>query len=259
MDNRKWTEEHLGLMNSLSEQPLQYALPVYFGNNRGKIISNGTGVLIETDNELIGVTALHCITGYEEGIRTDPNIKFYFGSYTINPLEYEIARSEKLDLVTFKFPKKLHSLIIWTPNDSSAKLTVAIDDIHQEELQPDSIVTFGGFAGSCRRQPQNHYVLFGKISFGPCGVTNAGPLQINCRLEKVNNWIQTHYMDCDFTNVGGLSGGPMFVATRSQGGIWYQKLAGFVFEGKYYKDDDLLYIVITPARVLQKTGHIVNW
>lgn len=258
LSDRERTLKHLGLMNEVSAQALRYALPVYFASDR-KVINNGTGILIETDNELIGVTALHCVTSFEEKAHNDSTLKFYFGSYAVNPSAHVIDRNQNLDLMTFKFPKKWHSLITSTPNNSGAKLTVSINDIHQDELQPDSVITFGGFPGSYRRQPQSHYVLFGKVSFGPCGITTSGPLKISSRMEKVSNWIQTHYMDGDFTNVGGLSGAPVFLATFSKGGIWHQKLAGFIYEGEYFKDDDMLYIIITPARVLQKTGHTVNW
>src|SRR3990167_4110753 len=119
MDDRERTLKHLGLMNSLSEHPLRYALPVYYGTKHGKVITNGTGVLIEANNELIGVTALHCITGYEESAQENPNLDFYFGSYRIDPSKHIIARSIKLDLVTLKFPKETHTLITSTPNGSS--------------------------------------------------------------------------------------------------------------------------------------------
>lgn len=65
----------------------------------------------------------------------------------------------------------------------------------------------------------------------------------------------------NLNEVGGFSGGPVFLLITSESGIWHLEFAGIVFEGGFdqWEEKDDLTLFMTPAKFICEDGSIEKY
>ncbi len=88
-------------------------------------------------------------------------------------------------------------------------------------------VTYGGFPGDLRQLAPFGELIFGSYSSGACRVTDLHSDYFTCEFER-EYWVK-HFSDAEPQNLGGLSGGPVFVIRHSPSGLVSYEYAGLIY------------------------------
>jgi hypothetical protein len=220
--------------------PLLFASAIYFGNDKsvsGPAINNATVTLVKGKNDYFAITCFHLLDGYIKKLQENPNLSFYIGKKKMNPIKNIIDKNERLDLITFK----VNEDVLFKNNDEGISSYFYTPlNWPPENVSKSDFVHLGGFPGKIRELRSPELIVNGfTVSGSP--VSSVSDDYFYCKFER-ENWIKsinresfdTRY----FKELGGMSGGPVFVQRGSP--INYFELVGIIKE--FSPEYDLLYI-----------------
>lgn len=241
----------------LGQYPHYFSIPIFYTKHNRRINSGTISLLAGKEDYFIGLTCWHIIEDFLIKSKEDSEIKFYVGSLEINPIQLLIAHDKELDLATLKLSKGCQNLLKAKSFPSIGSQRV--NEIYQEEVQEGDVVTLGGLPGEWVNK-----LTFETFSIVNCKVHSASASSFSCTVEDSNNWptVQDQAYPQrkakDLLKPGGLSGGPVFIETKTEGGIVTYPLAGIIYEGNYIMNSPTLVLSIRPAKFVKLNGEIVR-
>jgi hypothetical protein len=105
------------------------------------------------------------------------------------------------------------------------------------DVSPDDILALAGFPGIGRQQITPDYFRFHLLSAGTTEIASLGPAHLVTRLE-FDKCISSGVLPQVTEDIGGMSGGPVFVWRKDQ--LVTAELIGAIYE--YQASLDLLYV-----------------
>jgi hypothetical protein len=234
----------------LSRFPLLFAQAAFFGQRPSRTqmvaVRNGTMTIADLGTGPLGITCQHVIARYREMIEKVEGVVFQVGSLEVNPVDQIIGEDASIDLATIRLtPEQVRAI--------TEEGTIG-SCVFQPSLWPPpapkegEYVAFGGFPGTLRTVASFDELDFRSWSCGASYISSVSEFHFVSKFEReywVNSFGAGDYMD--FTNFGGLSGGPAFI----QRGLYWD-LVGIVSE--YHKNYDAVRFAST--RVLRPDGTI---
>lgn len=245
------------IFSALGKHPLMHALPIYIEHHTQDeiMVRNGTISFIDRGDYIIGVTCQHIIQDYRQKAAESNAWKLYIRNTHIDLKHHLKDQNERLDLATLIFTKSEFKQLI---SESKRKFgSLLIKDIYCGEIQPNQLVFIGGFPEEWRETTEHSTTSVSSALIGE--VYRAEPERFICKLEKVNN------MHRAFDNTGkplrefsGFSGGPVFIETVSDSGMWHLEFVGIVYEGgpEKLEGKDILTFCITRTKFIRTNGSI---
>ncbi|WP_394230553.1 hypothetical protein [Shewanella colwelliana] len=231
MSLKELTEEQVKLSKEMVKFPLRFCNACYFGNpaDHGVKINNGTMTLVRYKGERFGITNYHVVDAYRDRQRNESDIDFYIGNARIELGETLFDEDKELDLCVLYldgYDEKEFSSDGEIPTHF-----YEIDDFTLGNLKEGGFVLFGGFPGVWRSRPKSNHLIFDSLSSGSTEVTEVTSRNIRCELslEKCLVTLEQHHKEFP-ENLGGLSGGPVFLNQVHSSGISTFKLIGFIYE-----------------------------
>jgi hypothetical protein len=219
----------------ISDYALRYCTVVAFGKRlsdaNGKIAGAGTGTLLQIGTRRFIVTNDHVLAAYEGFRQNQPDASFRVGRESFDPRERLIARDGIKDLCTIDAsgldlndrlatdsvpPLEFFKAVAWPPATP----------------QQDERLFWAGFPKSLREDRE------GTIFHGPLTLTGSIVTRVDgdfivCNLDPDRkDWI-VHFADGldsqspELRTLGGMSGGPAFVAPASS---LRPELVGIIYE-----------------------------
>lgn len=238
------------LGKKLGDFPLQFAISAFFGGRPSPgtpaTVKNGSATLLNLESGPIAVTCAHVLSGFRELRASSGEALFQFGNVVLNPLNQIIDEDPDLDLATIGlsveqarriqkdglFDCSFFTPVTWPPPPVTA----------------GSVVALGGYPGCWRDSLSSNEIDFLAYSIGATGVTSVSETHFACQFNR-DQWQWSYRAEGlgDVRDIGGLSGGPAFVA-RSL----HFDLAGFIYE--FNQPYDILFL--RPAHLIDARGHI---
>lgn len=251
---RKAKEDAAGpLGQEMAKFPLRFAKAIFFGIkpsiDEPITMNNGTITFVELEKQKIGITCSHVLEAYRKN-NIDEKYIFQIGHLEFDPLERIIDESSELDIVTIDLEgldvtKSLNGVPIgseffvpyyWPP----------------KKINNSDYVAFGGFPGIMRTYPSYNEIIFDSWSNGASQVTSVHDQYLICQFER-EYWVESFnyygYKGRDLGDLGGLSGGPVFIYREL-----YWELIGIIYE--FSQEFDLMYI--RPMSLINKNGKILK-
>lgn len=225
------TEEQIKLSQEMIKFSLKFCSPCYFGNpsDENVIVNNGTMTLVKYGGERYGITNFHVVDAYRKRLKDEPNIDFYIGNTRINLDEALIDEDKDLDLCTLKL--NAYEEEKFSSNGEIPTHFYELDDFSTGDIKEGDFVLFGGFPGVWRTRPKSNHLIFDSLSSGSTEVTEVTPRNFRCELALEKCVVTLNKQDNEFPdNLGGLSGGPVFLHQINTTGISTFPLIGFIYE-----------------------------
>ncbi|WP_152548472.1 hypothetical protein [Cupriavidus sp. SK-4] len=206
---------------------LDYATPLAWGveeNGVWRILANGTAFILDCGQGPFLVTAAHVYEGYLEARDEHPTLHCQLGMMEFRPEERLICTlgHRVLDVATFRVePDEIAALrkrICFGPAEWPPRNVAEHDGVF-----------FGGFPGIERRPNAENAFTFGfYVALTP--VSSASQRHFGCAFER-DNWIDTLGLGipAEDYDLGGISGGPMFVLNESESGIFSWHIVGVAY------------------------------
>lgn len=249
------TDEQLKLSREMVKFSLGFCNACYFGdaNEKEGKINNGTMSLVKFKGERFGITNFHVIEEYRARLKNEPNIKLYIGNMPIE-LENTLFDEDKdLDLCILYLDD-------YNENEFGSDGDIPthffeIDDFTADGVSEGDFVLFGGYPGVWRSRPKSNHLIFDSLSSGGTEVTEVTSRSIRCELalEKCVVTLDQHHHEFP-ENLGGISGGPVFLNKILPSGISVFKIIGFIYE--HIVDYDS--ILVRPISFINDKFHIVR-
>jgi hypothetical protein len=235
--------------NQLSEYPVRFAQPVFFGESPllsySAKLHNGTVTLLRFQNLFVGVTCQHVLAGYREAQMAGEEIMFQIGHYEIDPEQYLISEDRVRDLVTFDLTP-----LVGKGKDLNEASFVEPVRWPPSEVSEEDVICLAGFPGIWREQMSLGRLRFYSFSSGANEVHSVREDHIVTRIQ-VEQCIAKINDAKVLGSLGGLSGGPVFAWRKER--LLHAEIIGFIYE---YQDSlDLMYI--RTANVLNQDGTFV--
>lgn len=164
----KMDEQLLNALGYLSEMPLTYAVPAYFGSNRSdteKYQRNGTASLIKVDGAQWALTNHHVLQGYRDAREIFPDLKFQLGNKIVEPLNLIISESKYYDLVVLDLTE-VDASDLATGGNKPTSFYEAPDWPPTPVTESDLLI-ISGFPGSWRQE--NGKARFRAFTFSQAG------------------------------------------------------------------------------------------
>lgn len=249
------TEGQIKLSREMVKFSLTFCNACYFGSpsDENVKVNNGTMTLVSYGGERYGITNFHVVDAYRERLRSEPDIDFYIGNTAINLNESLIDEDKDLDLCTLKL--SAYEEEYFCSNGEISTHFYELDDFSTGDIKEGDFVLFGGFPGVWRTRPKANHLIFDSLSSGSTEVTEVTCRNIRCELtlgKCVVTLNQHHHEFPD--NLGGLSGGPVFLHQIHTSGISTFKLIGFVYE--YMAEYDS--ILVRPLSFINESFKILR-
>ena len=241
------------LGRELAKFPLHFAKAAFFGNRPTKqephSINHGTVTLLELNGRPLALTCSHVLEAYRK-IHSNPNVIFQIGDIEFNPLERIIDESEssELDIVTIDL-QGLDLKELKGTEEIGSSFFVPVQ-WPPKSIKQGEFVAFGGFPGVWRQNFSCCDLIFDSWSSGATQVSSLGEKHFVCQFER-EFWVESfnlHGHDgLDLHNLGGLSGGPVFIHRNI-----YWEFIGIIY--MFSKEFDLMYV--RPASLVREDGTI---
>ncbi len=244
------------LGREMTKFSLCFAKAIFFENlpdvKFGNTINNGTVTLVDLGSGQMAITCSHVLDGYRELLKENNKVVCKIGNVILNPLEYLIDESPKLDLATLNL-KKINIKEISLGKEIGTSF-FAPTTWPPSDVKKGDFITFGGFPGELRVQTSSDDLIFGSFSSGATEISSINDEYFICQFER-EYWVETLGIknEKDLRMLGGLSGGPVFLI-RENNGIMYYEFVGIIYQ--FSIDFDLLYI--RKAKFINKDGSILQ-
>ena len=244
------------LGKEMTKFPLLFATAVSFkdltGVNSVHTVNNGTVTLVDLGSGQMAITCSHVLDEYRKRLKDNNKFVFRIGNTVLNPLEYLIDESPELDLATID----LSEINI---KEISLGKEIGTSFFRPETWPPDGVnegdfISFGGFPGKWKEQVSSGDLMLDSFSSGATEISSINDEYFICQFER-EYWVES--LDIkdgkDLHELGGLSGGPVFLI-RDNNGITYYEFVGIIYQ--FSTDYDLLYI--RKAKFINKDGSILQ-
>ena len=225
------TEKQVKLSREMVKFSLKFCNACYFGNPTADDVkvNNGTMTLVKYKGERFGITNFHVVDAYRVRLRDEPDIDFYVGNTLIDLDETLFDEDRDLDLCTFYLDGYEEEQ--FGSNGEIPTHFFEIDNFTSGEIKKGDFVLLGGFPGVWRSRPKSNHLIFDSLSTGSTEVTEVTSRNVRCELalDKCVVTLNQHHNEFP-ENLGGLSGGPVFLNQVLPSGISTFKLIGFIYE-----------------------------
>ncbi|GAA6153819.1 hypothetical protein [Pseudoteredinibacter isoporae] len=214
----------------LTKYSLSFTSPCYFGNpNRDDAkVNNGTVTLIKFRGERFGLTCFHVINEYRKRVEEEGDVSLYIGNILVELDEIWFDENEGYDLCTLylePYAEEKFGAYGEVPTHF-----FELEEFTNEGVEIGNFVLWGGYPGVWRERPSSDNVIFDTISSGSTLIDDAAADIITCRLE-VDKCLITIQNGRDMTgDLGGISGGPLFLHKISSAGISSFSLVGIIYQ-----------------------------
>jgi hypothetical protein len=213
------------ISDELNKMLATYMVPLcIWDNEMPSPSSNGTMSLLQIGANKYGITCNHVIQHYETVKNNNKKVRFQIGKIDVNPLDLVINRDFQNDLailnlnridenylqvfngLQINFFKPIH----WPPND----------------LDDNNLLFLGGYPGKMRLSKGNGKTILKSFTYGPFGIHRIDDNKIVCQFRR-ENWDSFFgCLELIPADLGGISGGPVFVLRKSASGLLYIELIG---------------------------------
>lgn len=231
MDISKFTDEQKMLSMEMVKFPLKFSNACFFGasSDVDVKVNNGTMTLVRFNGEKYGITNFHVIEAYRERLKNEPEIVFYIGNTQVDLEETLLDEDKGLDLCTLYLEGYEESR--FGSNGEIPTHFYEIDDFGLGSLSEGDFVLFGGYPGVWRSRVETNHLMFDSLSSGGTEVTEVTSRNIRCEISLDKCIItMTQHHDKFPKNLGGLSGGPVFLNQLLPSGLSVFKLIGIIYE-----------------------------
>jgi len=182
---------------------------------------NGTVCFLKTGKRLFAVTAWHVFDAYREARARQPDIRCQFGATTTEPEARLIAESKLLDLATFDV-----SEVIVAASGAAAHTPMTWPT---PAVNLGEVLLCGGYPGALRLEKETTAEMpFQWFAGAPISVT---PENVKLHIDWNNFHQPLHGATIDNTELGGMSGGPVFRLVPAPP-IERLELVGFIYESQ---------------------------
>jgi hypothetical protein len=240
----------------MTKFPLLFATAVSFEYltdvNSVHTVNNGTVTLVDLGSGQMAITCSHVLDEYRKRLKANNKFVFRIGNTVLNPLEYLIDESPELDLATID----LREINI---KEISLGKEIGTSFFRPETWPPDDVnvgdfISFGGFPGKWKEHTSSGDLIFDSFSSGATEISSINDEYFICQFER-EYWVES--LDIkngkDLRELGGLSGGPVFLI-RGNNGIMYYEFVGIVYQ--FSEGFDLLRIRST--KFINRDGSILR-
>jgi len=248
------TDEQVKLSREMVKFPLKFCNACFFGepeDQNGKV-NNGTMTLVKHNGEKYGITNFHVIEAYRQRRETE-SIDFYIGNLKIDIVNTLLDEDKELDLCTLYldgYPEESFG-----SNGDVPTYFYEIGDFSCSEISQGDFVMFGGYPGVWRSRPERNHLIFDTLSSGSTEVTEVTPRNIRCELALHKCVVTLAQHQTEFPqNLGGLSGGPVFLNRLLPSGLSVFKLIGIIYEHMEEYDS----ILVRPISFINESFHIAR-
>jgi len=223
--------------------------PLYWHLPNGQCLNNGTMTFLRTPKKLLGVTAEHVLSAYEN-CPHDQKILRLMNAHIIDLSERIIDRSPDLDLATIE----IDEIIL----KSAGKEIVPLE-LSPQLPQEDKGVMLAG------------YYENGRIADEPPNVINFGLFTCNEVIRRITNTQISIVLNRDDMidipkietlpqnyNLSGISGGPLIAHFETPSNLSYYRLAGIIGLQPAYESSDFAIerIIAARADMIMESGKI---
>lgn len=252
MNKDKLTQEQLEYIRILSENPMNYCCPCFFGDPTDEEVkvNNGTMTLIQYKGRKYGITNFHVIDAYRNRLENEPSIMLSAGNAELNLDNDLIDEEEVLDICIFDLDRFHED--DFKSNGNVQTIFFEVDDFTIGELKVGDYALFGGYPGQWRERIKINHLGFETLSSGASEVIELSTEIIRCSLSIEECIIDAPIRDELPRDLGGLSGGPVFNKIISPSGIESFKLVGIIFQYAEIFDS----IVIRPITCIDSALRI---
>jgi len=241
------------LGQEMAKFPLRFAKAAFFGERPSKSkaskVNHGTVTLLELKEKPIAITCSHVLDEYRK-ISRDTEVVFQIGNLDFNPLERIIDEYSELDLVSIDL-KGLDLNELKGAEDINSSL-FAPTSWPPGKMKAGDFVAFGGYPGTWRQSVSWNELIFDSYSSGACPVASVQENYFVCQFER-DYWVETMnahgHNGMDLHNLGGLSGGPVFILREL---FW--EIVGIIYE--FSSAFDLMYVRM--LQVINEEGMIIH-
>jgi hypothetical protein len=233
------------LGRELAAYPIRFCESVVFGSatHAEWLRQQRNASIVDLGSGPLAVTCWHVMDGYRRRLAYGPTT-CQIGNLRIDPLERLIDEDQRLDLATLTLDGCDFEQIRSGKHVQSA--TFRPVRWPPAALREGEFVSLGGFPGSWRTVTGAASFDYDTFSIGSTPVTVVRDDCAVCQFER-ENWIGWHNDVRDFRELGGMSGGPVFVQ-RPLHAEW----VGIIHE--FSPSYDLLYF--RPATLIERGGRI---
>ena len=255
MNESTLSKEQIQLSREMVKFSLGFCNACFFGNpsDEGVKVNNGTMTLVKYGGELYGITNFHVIESYRERLTNESDLDFYIGNTSINLNEVLIDEDKDLDLCTLRLSQYEEDSF-----GSCGEIPThffELDDFSDGDITVGAFVLFGVCPGVWRTRPESNYLIFDSLSSGSTEVTEVTARNIRCELalDKCVVTLKQHHDEFP-NNLGGLSGGPVFLHQIHASGVSTFKLVWFIYEHMAEYDS----ILVRPISYINENFEIVR-
>ena len=214
----------------MAKFPLRFSKRVFFGLSPSRehhvVVNGGTASLLKLSSEHLAVTCSHVIEGYRRKLAEDRHCLFAVGNCYFDPLAQLVAEDSAVDVAVLQLtPRQADE--ITRDSDGTGEIFYELPPQAPTPVKVGDFVAYGGFPGDLHQLASFDKLIFGSYSSGACRVTDLHSDYFTCEFER-EYWIK-HFSDAEPQNLGGLSGGPVFVIRHSHTGLVSYEYAGLIY------------------------------
>ncbi|MFM0418731.1 hypothetical protein [Paraburkholderia aromaticivorans] len=204
-----------------------YAIPLAWGieeSGAWRVLSNGTAFILDCGQGPFLVTAAHVYEEYLKARQEHPALHCELGMLDFRLEERLICTLGEtvLDVATFRIEADEIAAL-------KKQICVGPAEWPPRNAAEHDAVFFGGFPGVERRPIAEDMINQGfYVALTP--VSSSSPRHFGCAFGR-ENWIDTlgHGIPAEDYNLGGVSGGPMFLLNESESGVFSWHIIGVVY------------------------------
>lgn len=208
---------------------LTYCVPIYFGDpsEPNGLINSGTITLVRRNDENYGITNFHVVDGFRDRLRDNPNVHLYVGGQRVELNDVLLDEDKDLDIAVL-YLEGFREEVFFTQGDIPTSFynfpVSSVDDINE-----GGFVLFGGYPGVWRERDGRN-VVFDSFSSGGTLINDASEKNIRCEIAANKSVVTRVRRDSPPTNLGGLSGSPVFIEMEGEAGVRNFVLVGVIYE-----------------------------
>lgn len=221
------------LGKELADFPLRFSTSILIGDGYEKKpadnLVNGTATLLELKNRRYAITCSHVLKEFKSRKELRDLVLFQIGNLIIDPMNFLVFDNPQMDLAAIDLTEIDSSFVI-SPGNPKAQFFVP-KSWPPKNVKHENAVLLGGLPGSFRKHFPTNEILFQTFSVGGAFVASLSETQFAVQFER-ENWV-SHPKVIDPRQVyelGGISGGPVFIERREKSGLTSFELIGIIKE-----------------------------